>query len=540
MIKQIMLLLLAVLSIDAFACTSLIATKGATEDNSNFITYAADSHVLYGELYNYPAADYPEGAVRVIREWDTNAYLGTIPEVRHTYQVIGNMNEYGLAISESTWGGIPLLETPNGIIDYGSMIYLALQRCKTAKEALLTMTSLVEKYGYASSGESFSIADGNEVWILELIGKGSFEKGAVWVARKVPEGYISGHANQARIHKFPLNDPETLYSKDVISFARKRGLYSGKDEDFDFSKTYSVTDYLALRGCDARVWAFFNKFADDADKYLPWINEGKGEPMPLWVKPNRKLTAEDMKWMMRDHFEDTPFDMTKDPGAGPFHVPYRYRPMTYKVGGKEYTNERAIATQQTGFSFVAELRNDVPDAFKGILWFGTDDANTCVYLPILCKVTRTPSQLGHGDINNLDWNANFWVNNYVANQAYCRYSRLIPDIRKVQSALEKAIVEDVKALENDSEMQNDSIAKIKSQALADKWAEKATTDYKKLGDYLFVKHMDGNTKKEDANGFMYTKDGMPVSPAFGGYDDPEYYENIVKATGDRLEVKEIK
>ena len=400
------------------------------------------------------------------------------------------------------------------------------------------MTSLVEEYGYASSGESFSIADADEVWIMEMIGKGKDEKGAVWVARRIPDGYISGHANHARIHKFPLNDPETLYSKDVISFARKKGYFKGKDEDFDFSKAYAVTDFGALRGCDARVWAFFNKFTDNAEQYLTWINEGKGEPMPLWVKPNRKLTAEDMKWMMRDHFEDTPFDMTKDAGAGPFNVPYRYRPMTFKIDGKEYTNERAIATQQTGFSFVAQLRKDVPDAMRGILWFGTDDANTCVYLPILCKVTRTPRQLGKGDIVTLDWDANFWVNNYVANQAYSRYSRMIPDIRKVQSELETAIVLEVKALEQDPEMNDAAKAKVKAQALADKWAAKATEDYKKLGDYLFVKHLDGNVKKEDENGFIYSKDGMPVYPNFPGYDNEEYLREIVRSAGDRLEVKE--
>lgn len=525
-------------AIDAAACTSLIATRSATEDNSNFITYAADSHVLYGELYNYPAADYPEGAMRIVREWDTNAYLGVIPEVSHTYQVIGNMNEHGLAISESTWGGLEELGAPNGIIDYGSLIYIALQRCKTAREAISVMTSLVEEYGYASSGESFSIADADEVWIMEMIGKGKDEKGAVWVARRIPDGYISGHANHARIHKFPLNDPETLYSKDVISFARKKGYFKGKDEDFDFSKAYAVTDFGALRGCDARVWAFFNKFTDNAEQYLTWINEGKGEPMPLWVKPNRKLTAEDMKWMMRDHFEDTPFDMTKDAGAGAFNVPYRYRPMTFKIDGKEYTNERAIATQQTGFSFVAQLRKDVPEALRGILWFGTDDANTCVYLPILCKVTRTPRQLGKGDIVTLDWDANFWVNNYVANQAYSRYSRMIPDIRKVQSELETAIVQEVKALEQDPEMNDAAKAKVKAQALADKWAAKATEDYKKLGDYLFVKHLDGNVKKEDENGFIYSKDGMPVYPNFPGYDNEEYLREIVRSAGDRLEVKE--
>ncbi|MDE5809837.1 MAG: C69 family dipeptidase [Muribaculaceae bacterium] len=525
----------------SFACTSLIATKGATADGSNIISYAADSHVLYGELYQRPAADHKKGAMRDVIDWDTNKYLGKIPEPAHTYGRIGNINEHGVAIGESTWGGRPELGEPNGIIDYGSLIYIALERSKTAREAIKVMTDLVNEYGYASSGESFSIADPNEVWVMELIGKGKDEKGAVWVARRVPDGFISGHANHSRIHKFPLNDPETLYSPDVISFARKKGLFDGKDEDFDFSKAYAELDFGALRGCDARVWSYFNKYTDNAEEYLPWIMEAAGEPMPLWVKPNRKLTTEDIKWMMRDHYEDTPFDMTKDAGAGPFNVPYRYRPMAFKVDGKEYTHERAIATQQTGFSWVAQLRNNVPDAMKGILWFGTDDANTSVYMPILCWTRTAPKQLGKGDLNTLDWDSNFWVNNYVANQAYSRYSRMIPDIRRVQSELENSMINVVKLLEIDPNMKNRDYAIAKSQELADYWAAKCTSDYKALGDYLFVKHLDGNIKDEDENhNFLYTPEGFVKAPKFGGYDNPEYFRQIVKSSGNRLEVKEIK
>ncbi|MDE6808823.1 MAG: C69 family dipeptidase [Muribaculaceae bacterium] len=525
----------------ALACTSLIATKGATVDGSNLVSYAADSHVLYGELYERQAADHKKGAMRDVIEWDTNKYLGKIPEIAHTYGRIGNMNEHGLTIVESTWGGLPQLGEPNGIIDYGSLIYITLERAKTAREAIKIMTDLVNEYGYASSGESFSIADPNEVWVMELIGKGKDEKGAVWVARRVPDGYISGHANHPRIHKFPLNDPETIYSPDVIEFARKKGLYNGKDEDFDFSKTYGELDFGALRGCDARVWSFFNKYSDNAEAYLPWIMEAAGEPMPLWVKPNRKLTAEDIKWMMRDHYEDTPFDMTKDAGAGPFNVPYRYRPMTFEVDGKKYTHERAIATQQTGFSLVAQMRDNVPDAMKGILWFGTDDANTSVYMPILCWTRTAPKQLGEGNLNVLDWDSNFWVNNYVANQAYSRYSRMIPDIRRVQSELENAMVAEAKALENDPQMNNREYALAKSQELADRWAAKCTADYKALGDFLFVKHLDGNIKDEDENhNFLYTPEGFIKAPKFGGYDNPEYFRQIVKSSGNRLEVKDIK
>ena len=338
----------------ALACTSLIATPGATADGSSMVPYAADSHNLYGELYHQPAADHSAGTMRKVLDWDTNKHLGEIPEVPHTYSTIGNMNEHGLTISESTWGGRPELEG-TGMIDYGSLIYITLQRAKTAREAIDVMTNLVKDYGYASEGESFSIADPNEVWIMEMIGKGKTDKGAVWVARRVPDGYISGHANHSRIHTFPLNDPETLYSPDVIDFARSQGYFNGKDKDFDFSRAYAVYDQGALRGCDARVWSYYNRFADGMDKYIPWIMEAKGEVLPLWVKPDKKVSANDLKWMMRDHFEGTPLDMTKDIGAGPFDSPYRWRPLTFKVDGKEYTHERAIATHQKGFSFVSSM-----------------------------------------------------------------------------------------------------------------------------------------------------------------------------------------
>ncbi len=528
-------------SFDADACTSLIAAKGATADGSVMVTYAADSHNLYGELYNQPAADHPAGTMRKIVEWDTGKPLGEIPEVPHTYATIGNMNEHGLAIAESTWGGREEL-AGTGIIDYGSLIYVTLQRAKTAREAIKVMTNLVKDYGYASSGESFSIADPDEAWVMELIGKGKADKGAVWVARRVPDGHISGHANHPRIHKFPLKDKtgETIYSPDVIKFARSQGYFNGKDEDFDFSKAYGVTDFGALRGCDARVWAYFNKFSKGMDAYLPWIDRAEGEPMPLWVKPDSLLTASDMKWMMRDHFEGTPYDMTNDIGAGPYKVPYRWRPMTFTVDSVEYTHERAIATQQTGFSFVAQLRGDLPAYLRGLLWFGTDDANTSVYLPVFCSVKKAPAQLAHGDINTLDWNSSFWVNNYVANQAYNRYSLMIPDIRRVQSKLERDIEEDVRvAIEQIPAFSDEEICHNLTQDLADIWAERATTEYKKLGDYLFVKFLDGNMKKTDADhNFVKSEHGMPVYPEFPGYDD-RYFRTIVDDAGPRLRVNKI-
>lgn len=521
----------------ALACTGLIAGKKATVDGSVIVTYAADSHTLYGELYHQPAADHAPGTMRTVTEWDTGKRLGEIPEVPHTYSTLGNMNEHGLTIAESTWGGREELQG-SGLIDYGSLIYITLQRAKTAKEAIKVMTSLVDDYGYASSGESFTIADSEEAWILEMIGKGKEDKGAVWVARRVPDDCIAGHANHARIHKFPLKgDPNTLYSPDVIEFARSKGYFAGKDEDFSFSMAYAIQDGGALRGCDGRVWAFYNKHADGAQPYLAWVLKGEGEPLPLWMKPKAPVSVRDMQAMMRDHFEGTPMDMTLDVGAGPYKVPYRWRPLTYEVDSVEYTHERAIATQQTGFSFVSQMKSDMPPSMKGTLWFGVDDANTCVYVPVFCGSDAVPHEFaqGNGDLYNLSWESAFWVNNYVANQAYHRYSQMIPDIRKVQTAIEEsfaadmpALVEEVRALS-----QQDATSRL------NEYTASRTADYVKryraLGDYLFVKYLDGNVKREKDGQFERTSDGMPVYPQFPGYDK-KYYQSIVNDPdgGERL------
>ena len=529
-------------AIEISACTGLIAGKAASTDGSALVTYAADSHTLYGELYYQPAADHPAGAMRKVVEWDTGKYLGEIPEVAHTYRTVGNMNEHGLVIVESTWGGREELVDPNGLIDYGSLIYITLQRAKTAREAITVMTNLVKDYGYASSGESFTIADCNEVWIMELIGKGKVEKGAVWVAVRVPDDCISGHANHSRIHSFPMDDKQNcLYSPDVIKFARKQGYFDGIDEDFSFSLAYAITDFSALRGCDARVWSYYNRFADGMDIYLPWILEGKGRVLPLWVKPTRKVSVKDMQNMMRDHFEGTPLDMTQDIGAGPFDLPYRWRPMTFKVDGFEYTNERAIATQQTGFSLVAQLRNDKPDYMKTILWFGVDDANTCVYIPFYNSVTSVPHEfaVGNGDLYNLSWDAAFWVTNYVANQTYQRYSLMIDDVRKVQTALEDSIAVDVNMLDRELVDFSPQIAGRLLQDLANIWSKKYVQKYKQLGDYLFVKYLDGNVKREKDGKFERSPYGMPVTPKFPGYNE-RYHRSIIDETGTRLQVKEPK
>lgn len=526
----------------AWPCTSLIAGKKATADGSVLVTYAADSHTLYGELYHSPAADHAPGSMRKVYEWDTGKYLGEIPQVAHTYSTVGNTNEHGLTIAESTWGGRPELNDTTGIIDYGSLIYITLERAKTAREALDVMTSLVKDYGYHSSGESFTIADPNEAWVMELIGKGGKEKGAVWVARRIPDDCISGHANHPRIHQFPLNDKEnTIYSPDVIDFARKQGYYKGKDKDFSFSLAYGELDGTATRGCDGRVWSYFNRFTDGMDKYLPWVMEADGDPFPLWVKPDRQLTLGDMRDMMRDHFEGTPMDMTQDIGAGPYKVPYRWRPMTFKVDGKEYLNERAIATQQTGFSFVSQMNEQFPDAMKGILWFGVDDANTCVYVPMYCTITEIPYEFapGNGDMLTLSWDAAFWVNNYVANQAYNRYSQMIPDIRRVQQNEESTLDNEVQMLLSWVK----GLSPEEARKMVNNHSLMASTrylkNYKALGDYLLVKYLDGNVKKEKDGKFERTPEGVCVSPSFPGYDE-RYYRSIVEDAGDRLLIKEPK
>ncbi len=528
------------------ACTNLIAGKKATVDGSTMITYAADSHTLYGFLEHMPAADHKPGSMRKIHDWDTGKYLGEIPEVAHTYKVVGNINEHQVTVAESTWGGRHECEDTTGRIDYGSLMYIALQRSKTAREALKVMTDLVAEYGYASEGESFSVGDPNEVWVLEMIGKGGKEKGAVWVAIRIPDDCISAHANQARIHKIPFKDKANcIYSKDVVSFARKMGWFNGKDEDFDFSLTYCPADYGTLRGCDARAWAFMNKYKVGMDRYLPYLEGKKGaEIMPLYVKPDRLLTVRNMQDMMRDHFEGTPYDMTQDPGAkNYFGVPYRYRPMEFKVDSVTYSHERAIATQQTGFVFCTQMRSWLPDPVGGIIWFGVDDANTAVFVPMYCCINEAPESYreGKGDLYNFDFDAAFWVNNLIANQCYHRYSQMIPDVRRVQQGIEDAF----QAQQPQVEAKALAIHKSNPAAAVEfltnysiKSAQDATHKYQDLAKYLFVKFLDGNIKKEKDGKFERNAWGNPVQPSFGGYTQ-DYFETIVRGSGDYLRVKEV-
>jgi dipeptidase len=533
-------------------CTNFLITAGASVDGSTMITYAADSHTLYGELYYQPAMDYPEGAMRDIYEWDTGKYLGQIPQPRHTYSVVGNMNEFQLAISETTFGGRSELSSQDGaIMDYGSLIYVTLQRAKTAREAIEVMTNLVDDYGYYSSGESFSIADPKEVWILEMIGKGEGEKGAVWVALRVPDGYISGHANQARITTFPKNDPENcLYSEDVISFAREKGWYEGTDNDFSFSDVYAPVDFGGARFCEARVWAGFNKVAEGMEKYTDYAkgiveyagpNNFASNRMPLWIKADKKLSVQDVMGMMRDHFEGTELDMTKDVGAGPSELPYRWRGLTWEVDSVTYCNERAISTQQTGFSFVSQSRDWLPDPIGGILWFGVDDTYSTCYAPMYCGIMEIPEcfAVGNGDMLTYSETSAFWTFNFVTNFAYLRYNYMIEDIQKVQQALEDKFVKYVPAIDKAATaLYNEDGEEAARNFITEYSVNEAngmTAQWKELGQYLLVKYIDGNIKKEKAGKFERTEFGLPPGPLQPGYSD-WWYRVIVEQTGDHFKV----
>ena len=530
--------------VSSFACTNLLVGKLASSDGSTMVSYSADSYSLYGELYHWPAAVYSVGAILDVYEWDTGKFLGKIPQVKQTYNVVGNMNEHQLCIGETTWGGREELSDTTGIIDYGSLIYITLQRAKTAREALKIMTDLVTNHGYYSSGESFSIVDKNEVWILEMIGKGVGNKGAVWVALRIPDDCISAHANQARIHQFPLNDPENcIYSPDVISFAKQKGYYSGPDKDFSFSKAYNPLDWGGLRFCEARVWSFFNRYTSDGDKWISYVLGQDITPMPLYVKANKKLSPKDLMDMMRDHYEGTIFDPTQDIGAGPFESPYRFNPLTFELDNVKYAFERPISTQQTGFTFVGQMRSQLPDPIGGVLWFGVDDASFTVYTPMYACMTEIPEcyRVGEADFNTFSWNSSFWVYNWVANYAYSRYNQTIRDVKEVQDRLENSYLQEQtlieeKALELYDRDKKELVLYLTAYSMSE--AQRALQEWKLLGEYLIVKYMDGAVKKE--------KDGKFITNEYGGSQYPsrpqykkEFLNEIVKEKGSWLEQKEI-
>jgi len=487
------------------ACTNFLITKGASTDGSTMISYSADSHVLYGELYHWPAAKWPAGSMMDIYEWDTGKFLGKIKQAAETYTVNGNMNEWQVSIGETTYGGRSELGSQSGaIMDYGSLMYIALQRARTARDAIRVMTDLVAEYGYYSSGESFSIADPNEVWIMEMIGKGEGEKGAVWVAVKIPDGYVSGHANQARIRTFPLKDPENcFYAPDVIEFARKKGWFDGKDKDFSFSDTYAPVDFGGARFCESRVWSMFRVVNKDMEKYEDYaLGHNLKNRMPLYIKPDQKVSLQDMFGFMRDHFEGTVMDMTKDVGAGPFGNPYRWRPLTFDVDGVTYCNERAVATQQTGFSFVAQSRSWLPNAIGGIIWWGVDDVASSVYMPVYSSSTRVAASVavGNGDMMTYSPTSAFWAFNEVSNLAYTRFNVIHPEIEAYQKKLEDKFIAYTSAIDKAALELYGKDPAMAVEYLTDYTVsntDKTVRAWRAFYEHLFAKYMDGNIKVVD-------------------------------------------
>lgn len=528
---------------DTFACTNLIVGKNASADGSTIVSYSADSYGLFGELYHYPAATYKKGTMLDVYEWDTGKYLGKIEQARQTYNVIGNMNEYQVTIGETTFGGRPELADSTGIIDYGSLIYIGLQRSRTAREAIRIMTDLVQEYGYYSEGESFTIADPNEIWIMEMIGKGPGIRGAVWVAVRVPDDCISAHANQARIQQFDMNDKENcLYSPDVISFAREKGYFNGVNKDFSFAQAYAPLDFGARRYCEARVWSYFNMFTDQGAAYLPYIQGETDEPMPLFVKPNRKISVQDVQNAMRDHYEGTPLDISNDFGAGPYKIPYRLSPLSFKVGDQEYFNERPISTQQTGFVFVAQMRASMPDPVGGVLWFGTDDANMTVFTPVYCCTDKVPvcySRVGGADYITFSWDSSFWIFNWVSNMVYPRYDLIIGDIRAAQQELESTFHEAQAGIENMATriyQKDPAGAKAFLTNYTNMTAQSTFDTWKRLGEFIVVKYADGVIRKMKDGKFERNSIGQPAGVVRPGYPK-EFLEEYVKQTGERYKVK---
>ncbi|MDR0685979.1 MAG: C69 family dipeptidase [Dysgonamonadaceae bacterium] len=525
--------------LQVYPCTNFLVGKGASIDGSTMVTYSADSYSLYGELYFWPGSRHDSGMMLDVREWDTGKYLGRIAQETETFNVVGNMNEHQLCIGETTWGGRSELSDSTGLIDYGSLIYITLQRAKTAREAIKIMTDLVKEYGYYSSGESFSIVDKDEVWIMDMIGKGSGSRGAVWVAVRIPDDCISAHANQARIHLFPLHDPENcVYSEDVISFAREKGYFEGRDEDFSFAGAYNPVEWSGLRFCEARVWSFFNRWSDGADRWLPYIFGNDTEPMPLYIRPKRKLGVRDLMSSMRDHYEGTPFDPSNDVAAGPFHSPYRLSPITWGVDGERYIFERPVSTQQTAFTFVSQMRSFLPDIVGGVLWFGVDDACFTVYNPIYPCLSRVPEcyRVGNGDFEHFSWTSSFWIHNWVANMAYSRYDQVLPYAVALQDRLEGGYLENQATIEGEAlELcltdRDRAVNFLTEYSISS--AQTAIDEWKRFGEYLVVKFMDGAVKREVDGRFERNEHGGSQYPDRPTFDD-DFLRRIVREKGDWL------
>lgn len=542
------------------ACTNFLLTRGSTSDGSTMITYAADSHTRYGQLRFHPGGTHQPGEMLSLYNYGSLKHQIDIPQAARTYRVVGFINEHQFAMGETTWGGIAPLSKGNlEGIDYGNLIYLALQRARNCREAIRVMADLVATYGYADGGETFSLADPDEVWLFEITSKGHEEKGAVWVARRLPEGYVSAHANQARITQFPqepsrwrkargkglhpaisslhldyINEPEVecVYSHDVVSFARKNGWFSGKDADFSYADTYNPLTFSGLRACEARVYAFFNRIAQGMQRYEAYaMGDPKAERLPLWIKPDQKLSTHDVMELMRDHFEGTPMDMTQDVGAGPFHCPYRWRPMDFKVDGKEYIHERAISTQQTGFSFVAQCRKGFADHLGGIIWFGVDDTYSTCYCPMFCAIDSIPLcfREGNGSMSQYSPTSAFWLFNRVSNFCYLRYDSMIVDVRNMQKECEDYFISSVEKLKSTTTpAQLTGLSHHLAEIMMDAWNH--------LDQLLLTKYIDGNIKYVKDGQIETTPTGVVRFPQQPPYPD-WFYRAIVNDHGEVLKVK---
>ncbi|MBP3228859.1 MAG: C69 family dipeptidase [Bacteroidaceae bacterium] len=535
-------LLLAAVAVPGVACTNFLVGKGASTDGATMISYSADSYGMYGKLVYYPAGKHKRGEMRRIVDGDTNHFMGEIPEAAETYSVMGNINEYGLSIMETTFGGRDELVDKAGVIDYVSLMALGMQRAKTAREAIRVMTDLVAKYGYASGGESFSIADPNEVWIMEMIGKGGKEKGAVWVAVRIPDDCIAAHANQSRIHRFKQYKPQdVMYSPDVITFARAQGYYEGSDDDFSFSNAYSPADFSAIRYCETRAWSFFNRFVDGMEQYLDYADGrhiGQAEPFPLYFKPRHKLSLKDVMNAMRDHYEGTPFDITHDAGAGAYCAPYRPTPLEWEFEGKRYFNERPISTQQTSYTVVAQLRGNMPAAVGCVLWFGNDDANMVAYTPVYCCTTHVPEPYAPetADDHTFSWKSAFWVCNWVSNMTYPRYSQLFPAVEKVRNEVEDGLIARQPQVEAEALAllaRDEAAGRLFLDTYTNTAATMMLARWKELGEYLIVKFNDMAVKPQNEDGtYRMTDDGLAVFPQRPGFDEQQR-AIIVRETGEK-------
>lgn len=538
--KLFLSLLLCTGVINALACTNFIVGKKASADGSVMCTYSADDYGMFLGLCHYPAGKHAKGEMLQIYDWDTKEYHGQIPQAAETYNVIGNINEYQVTIGETTFGGREEMVDTTGILDYGSLIYIALQRSKTAREAISVMTRLVETYGFCSEGETFTICDPNEAWIMEMMGKGPGSKGVVWVAVRIPDDAICAHANQSRIRTFDQKDKKNvMFSKDCIKFARSKGWFTGKDKDFSFCDVYAAPTFSGRRACEARVWSFFNRFGD-MDKYLPYV-EGKvkdAEPMPLWIVPNKKVSLQDLEASMRDHYEGTPFDLGNDLGQGVWEMPYRPTPLSFNVDGKAYFNERPVSTQQTAFSYVSQMRSWLPRQIGGVLWFGNDDGNMVAYTPIYCGNTVQPecyNTPGADAVTFSDKNA-FWVCNWVSNMVYPRYSQMFPSLKEVRDSLDNSYIANQSEIEKQAlKLYGESEQKAVDYLTdySNTQAQQMLARWKELAIYLIVKYNDMAVKPTKDGKFLRTKTGNGATVKRTGFPE-KVARALVKQTGDRF------